>query len=313
MKALLSGALMEGPRGRRIAYALLLVAPALFATNILVARATADFIPPVALAFWRWFLVLLLLLPLCGADLWRQRWAALAEWRSLLLLGTLGMGICGAFVYIGADTTSATNIGLIYAASPVFIGLFAALFFGERLGAPQIAGAACALAGVVVLVCRGDPDVLLGLRFVVGDLWIATSALCWAVYSVVLRYVPSRLDGMTRFAAICLCGVAVLLPGHLWEAMAVGLPSLDRRTVGFVLLIALVAGFAAYQVYGLIQRSLGAARAGLLMYLIPLYNAGLAVLLLDEQLQRYHLLGAALVVPGLLLANAWPQRRAARP
>lgn len=308
MRALLSGELMRGPRGERIAYALLAVAPAFFASNILIARATADFIPPIALAYWRWFLVFLLLLPLAGAGLWRQRHAALAEWRVLLLLGTLGMGVCGAFVYIAADTTTATNIGLIYSTSPVFIGLFAALLFGERLNARQLLGAALALAGVLVLIAKGDPDVLLGLRFVAGDLWVAASTLCWALYSVVLRYAPSRLDGLTRFAAICLCGVLVLLPFHLWEALAVAAPRLDGRTVGYVLLLALVAGFAAYQAYGLIQQALGAARTGLLMYLIPLYTAGLAVLLLGEALRPYHLLGAALVVPGLLLATLSARR-----
>ncbi|SMF11895.1 EamA domain-containing membrane protein RarD [Tistlia consotensis] len=309
MRRLLAGELTRGPQGERIAQGLLLVAPALFATNMLVARAAADFIPPVALAFWRWFLVFLMMLPLAGPSLWRQREVLRAEWPVLTLLGALGMGVCGAFVYIGAHSTTATNIGLIYANSPVLIVLLAAVCFGERLRPVQLLGAGLAFAGMLVLVAKGDPGVLLDLRFVAGDLWIAAATLGWSVYSVVLRYVPSRLDGMTRFTAICLFGVAVLLPFHLWEAVTLGPPTLDLRTVGFVLLLAVVAGFAAYQVYGLILQTLGAARTGLLLYLMPLYNAGLAVLLLGERLHGYHLAGAALVIPGLLLANAATRRR----
>src|SRR3546814_1588308 len=88
---------------------------------MLVARATHDLFPPVALAFWRWTATLALLLPFTAAALWRHRYDVLREWRDILVLGALGMGVCGAFVYIAADTTSATNIGLIYAASPILI------------------------------------------------------------------------------------------------------------------------------------------------------------------------------------------------
>ncbi len=309
MKALLSGQAMQGPRGERIAYGLLLIAPVLFSANMLGARATADFIPPVALAFWRWFIVFLMMLPLAGPALWRQREALRREWPVLALLGGLGMGVCGAFVYIGAATTTATNIGLIYATSPVFIVLFAAIFYRERLGGLQLLGAGLALAGVLVLIAKGDPAALLELRFVVGDLWIATATLCWAVYSVILRYARSRLDGMTRFTAICLFGVLILLPFHLWEAVTLGPPQPTAETLGWILLVAVVAGFGAYQVYGLIQQALGAARAGLIMYLFPLYNSVLAVLLLGEALEGYHLAGAALVLPGLVLANLRLRRR----
>jgi drug/metabolite transporter (DMT)-like permease len=303
MMKLLSGELMQGERGRRIAMILLFVAPALFASNMLTARATADFIPPIALAFWRWTLALLLLLLLCGGGLWRKRLVVLREWKDLLLLGALGMGVCGAFVYIGADTTTATNIGLIYAASPVLILLIARYGYGEAMAPGQLFGVACALLGVVAIVCRGDIAVLTGLAFTVGDLWVVAATSAWAVYSVLLRHRPSRLGAMERFAAITLGGVLVLLPFHLGEAASGQLPAFDVRTLATVGFLALVASFAAYQVYGLIQTVLGAGRTGLLMYLIPVYNSLLAVLLLGETFETYHALGGLLVLAGLLLAT----------
>src|SRR3546814_5926910 len=81
---------------RRLALVLLLVAPALFCSNMLVARATHDLFPPVALAFWRWTATLALLLPFTAAALWRHRYDVLREWRDILVLGALGMGVCGA-------------------------------------------------------------------------------------------------------------------------------------------------------------------------------------------------------------------------
>src|SRR3546814_10404229 len=81
----------------------------MFATNMLLARYTADFIPPVALAVWRWLGVCVLLLPFCGGELWRQRRAVLRDVPKLLVLGGLGMGICGALVYAAGKTTTAHN------------------------------------------------------------------------------------------------------------------------------------------------------------------------------------------------------------
>ena len=293
---------------RRFALVLLFVAPAMFASNMLMAKAVAEVIPPVALAFGRWGVTFLLLLPFTLPSLWRRRRQVLAEWRDLLALGALGMGVCGAFVYIGADTTTATNIGLIYAASPILIVVSARIGYKEPLSGGQACGVALSLLGVLVVVCRGRWQTLVALDFTVGDLWILASALGWALYSVLLRYRPSELPMMTRFAAIVMFGVLVLLPFTLIEALLFEPVALDGTTIGTMVFLAVVVSFGGYQVYGLIQRSLGAGPTGLLMYLVPLYNAGLAYLLLGERLAAYHLVGAALVLPGIFLATRQARR-----
>jgi drug/metabolite transporter (DMT)-like permease len=288
---------------RQIALVLLFIAPALFCSNMLTARLVHDSFPPVALAFWRWFVTLGLLLPFTATALWRHRREILREWRDVLILGALGMGVCGAFVYIAADTTSATNIGLIYAASPIVIVALARLFYHEPLSPLQTAGILLSLAGVIAIVGRGDLQLLASLNFAPGDLWVVAAMSGWAVYAIMLRHRPSALPMMTRFAAIVAGGVVILLPFTVNEGLSGDLPALAPRsflTVGF---LAVFASFGAYQVYGLVQRILGAGPTSLLMYLIPVYNSLLAYLLLGEALHSYHLLGAALVLPGIYLAT----------
>jgi drug/metabolite transporter (DMT)-like permease len=292
--------------------ALLFLAPSLFASNMLIARATADLVPPVALAFWRWAVTLAIVLPMTAVPLWRSRRALAREWLQFLVLGALGMGVCGAFVYIGADTASATNIGLIYASSPIMIIVLASLFGHERLNARQGLGILFSLIGVLTVISRGDLDALLALRFTEGDLWIITSAFAWAVYSLLLRYWRSSLPPMARFAATVACGVFVLAPAALWEGLNVGWPVLNKETVGAVLFLAVFASFAAYQVYAMIQRSLGAGLASLMLYLSPIYLAILAFLLLGETLKPYHYVGAALVLPGIYLATRRPKPQTTR-
>jgi drug/metabolite transporter (DMT)-like permease len=290
----------------RLAYALMAVSPAFFASNMLVARATADLIPPVALAFGRWTLAALLLLPVAARPLWRGRAAIRRELPDLFVLGVLGMVICGAVVYIGAATTTATNIGLIYAASPVFIIVLARVFYGEAMSAVQALGVGLSLAGVVAIIARGELDVLLGLRFTTGDLYILAASFAWAVYNVWLQHRPSALAATPRFAAITMAGAAALIPFLLLESAFVAAPRLDAVTLGAMLFLAIVPGLGAYQTYAFVQRRLGANRASLLMYLVPVYNAVLAWVLLGEELRFYHFIGAALVLPGIWLATRRP-------
>ena len=288
----------------RTAYALMLLSPALFSSNMIVARATADYMPPIALAFWRWAATLLIVAAVAGPSLWRARRRAAAEWRDLATLGALGMGVCGAFVYFGAQTTSGANIGIIYATSPVFIIVLGRMLYDETMSRRQLAGVALAIVGVVAVAARADLDVLAGLAFTVGDFWIFGSAIGWAFYSIFLLHRPSALGLNERLGGIILGSLVVMLPFVIGEALITGrTPPLEWRTFGWLALLAVVSSYGSYQVYALVQRSLGAGRAGVILYLNPLYSAVLAWALLGEPIEAYHLVGAALILPGIWLAT----------
>lgn len=106
---------------QRQALVLLWITPALWSVNYIIARKAPEFVTPYLLALGRWCLAGLLLAWLARRELWQQRRAVAAAWREHLVLGALGMLICGAWVYLGARTTGAMNIALIYSASPVLI------------------------------------------------------------------------------------------------------------------------------------------------------------------------------------------------
>ncbi len=269
----------QAPGRETLALVLLFIVPAMFATNMLVARAAADTIPPWAMAFLRWTGAAAILLPFVGRSLWRNRAIIRREWVDLLVLGALGMGVCGAFVYIGGHTTTATNIGVIYSISPVMIVLLAAIFYREHMTALQGLGVAACLIGVLAIILKGDPSALLRLEFVVGDLWILGSAAAWAIYSIILRFRPGQLDMWTRFLAIILGGVAVLMPVTLWENFSGNPVRWSGEVIAYIALLSVVTAVGAYSVYAYILGVLGAGRTGLIMYMIPVYNAGLAWLI----------------------------------
>ncbi|KQP48710.1 DMT family transporter [Pseudorhodoferax sp. Leaf274] len=288
---------------RQWALALIFVTPAFWGVNYLVARSALGVIEPHLLATLRWAMAALLFAIPTWRELHRHRGHVAAEWRRYLVLGALGMWICGAWVYIGARTTAAINIALIYALSPVLIALVSALWLKERFGRVQALGVALALAGVVHVILKGQWASLAGVTLVPGDAWILAATLSWTLYSVLLRRWPSPLSPMARLAAISAAGVVVLLPFTAWEVAQAAAPVLSGRGFVLALVAAAVPGFAAYLAYAVMQRELGAARVAVVLYLGPIYAAGLAWLFLREPLHGFHAAGMALVLAGIYLVN----------
>jgi drug/metabolite transporter (DMT)-like permease len=299
----------RGQSRRRWAYALLLTAPAMFAGNQVTARALEGSIPANALAFWRWAIAALIMALITWRELWAGRPALAAEWPVLAVLGFLGVVVCGPPVYIAGATTSATNIALIYAMSPILIVLASALVFRERMSLARALGIALAVAGVLIVVFKGDAGVLASLAFVPGDLWVAFAVLGWSIYVLILQHRPSRLSAPARFTAICMLGVLALLPFYLWEAATGPTIAFDARSIAAVLFLALVPAVGAYQAYGYAQRVLGPGPTSLGMYLGPIYVALIAYLTIGEPIRAYHWIGGALILTGLWRAVGSPSRR----
>ena len=291
-------------RQQRLALALLWVVPLVWSSNYLIARAAAGVIHPHLLALARWSLALLIMLPLAWRGLAHDGapWLR-AEWKQLLVLGALGMWICGAFVYIGGQTTTSANIALVYAATPIAIAGVSAVLLKERMRPAQMVGVALALAGLLLVIARGDLRNLLAVRFTVGDLWILAAALSWTAYSVLLRFWPSRLGPAERLVAITAGGILVLLPFTALEwALLTPLP-FTAQAAGLVLAAAVLPGVLAYQAYSFMLRELGAGKTALVLYLGPVYAALTAWWLLGEPPQWFHAVGAALILPSIWVAT----------
>lgn len=289
-------------RRRRWATVVLWLVPAVWSSNYLIARVSGEYVPPHLLAFGRWGLVCAVLLVASARTIAADPRRFVAEWRHSLALGALGMWICGAWVYQAGHTTTVTNIGLIYAAAPVGIALGGARLLGERLTPAQRIAMPLALAGVLFVVARGDPASLLAVQFTAGDLWIVGATLSWIVYSLLLQHWTTRLSATERLCAMAAGGLVVMLPFAAWELATLTRP-LDARAAQLIVLAGLLPGLVSYLAYAFLQRELGVARAGLVLYLAPVYGAGLAWWILGEPPRWYHGVGALLILPSIHFAT----------
>ncbi|MDH3466568.1 MAG: DMT family transporter [Gammaproteobacteria bacterium] len=297
------------PRAHAIAYGLLVVAPFCMAMNPVIGRAARDLTPPIGMSFWRWVMASLILLIFAWPQLLRHRHQLYRNWHILAVLGALGMGICGAVVYIGLHHTTATNTGLIYAASPVLILLLSAKFRDDAVSKLQLAGIPIALVGVVAIICRGDLATLAALQFNPGDMLIVVASISWAIYSVMIKKQSlAGIPTITLFAAIAICGTVVQLPFYLWESATVRPVPLELAAWSSIAAVAVVSSVLAFSFYQKGIAVLGPSRAGPFMYLMPVYSVLLAVTFLGETVSAYHVAGLVLILIGIGLAT-WPVRQ----
>jgi drug/metabolite transporter (DMT)-like permease len=268
----------------------------------------AGWLPPVNLTFWRWFLTALFAGALVFPQIRQSRAILRREWRRLLLLGSIGMSICGLSAYEAGHTTSTANIALIYASSPVMMVLLEWALGKDRLSAMQATGVGLCLLGVLEIVSHGEAGVLAHMNFVSGDLWSLSGAIGWAAYSYLLRHLPSELNFSVRLPALCAAGAVAIAPFALLETLSTGGLPLTMKSLAMLALIVVVASYASYMAYAALQRMSSVSFAGLAVYVSPFYAALYGWVFVNESLQGFHLVGAAMVLAGVWLAS----RRAAR-
>jgi len=231
------------------------------------------------------------------------------EWPRLLLLGSIGMSLCGLSAYQAGHTTSTANIALIYASSPVMMVLLEWAFGKGRLNTLQGAGIGMCLLGVLAIVARGDPGALARMSFVSGDLWSLCGAVGWALYSYLLRHLPSELEFSVRLPALCAAGAVAIAPFALMETLSTGGLPLTLKSVAMLALIVVVASYASYVAYAALQRMSSVSFAGLAVYVSPFYAAFYGWIFVNESLQGFHLVGALMVLAGVWLASKHAGKR----
>ncbi|WP_417415868.1 DMT family transporter [Hoeflea sp.] len=294
---------------RFIPLVVMLLTPLFFSSNLIFGRSTIPEVAPFTLAFLRWTASALVLSPFLWMARDRVRTYVTNYPVHWLVLGFLGMWICGAGVYYALQFTTATNGTLIYTTSPLMIIILERLFFGRATSWREVAGILVGFLGVAIIVLKGDFTSIAESSFNWGDLMFIAAALSWAGYSVLLK--GKRTAGLpvsALFAVVTLSGSLLLAPFALWEfltgAMMPHTLSAWGGIAGIVVFSSLLA-FSGYQ-YGVAR--LGASTASVFMYLLPPYGVGLAVLVLGEPFEAHHALGICTVLTGLVLATA-PKRK----
>ena len=205
-------------------YLLLTLTPLFWSCNWIIGRALHDDMPPMALTFFRWLLASLVLAPFVVSRLARDWPTIRAHWRTMALLGTVGIALHNAIAYIGLNYTTATNGVVLNSFIPVMIIAMAWAFFGERLTRVQLLGVAVSLVGVLAILSGGSLATLARFRLNAGDLCVILAMGMWSLYTVLLRRRPLGLDRLSFLFVLAIVGVVIMLPLWLGESMLIRSP-----------------------------------------------------------------------------------------
>lgn len=289
--------------GRTWPYLVLLLPPLFWAGNFIVGRAFASDLGAITMSFYRWLLALCLLLPFAFQTVRRELPVIINNLPILTILALLSVASFNVLLYLGLRDTEATNALLINSSIPVWIVLFGVLFFKDTLSARRGAGILVSLIGVAYLILSGQSD-----HFTVnpGDLWVISSSIGWALYSLTLRKKPSELSGLGFLAYIVFFGVffnGLLLSLNPLNEPPIPLTLDTLYAVGYVAIFASLGAYVCWN-YGVGQ--LGAQVAGQYIHLMPFYGVILAYIFLNESLTPNHWISGALIATGLFLALRQP-------
>ncbi|MEU3687801.1 DMT family transporter [Streptomyces narbonensis] len=288
-------------RGAGLGVLLALLATVVWSGSFVATRDMADTVPPVQAVFWRWIIALLAVAPFAARPFLRQ-WRTIRRHLGFVALASLfGVALYNTLVHQAGLTTSASNMGMIMAASPVIMAVYARLG-GERLGARRIVGMLTAALGVLLLVGKGS----LAERsdFAAGDLWMFAAALSFASYSALLKRKPAEIDGLAFLFTTFLLGALMLAPAYAVSLTVQGGFAVGLGTAGPLLYVGVFSSAVAFFAWNKAIALVGAARAGAVYYLQPVCVALLSYALLGERLGLLGGASMALILGGVVLASA---------
>jgi drug/metabolite transporter (DMT)-like permease len=253
----------------------------------------------------RWVVALLVLLPFILTQLKVDWSTGRQHWKLFAATGFLSTTCYNALQYLALITSSPINIALITAAGPIFTLLVGRAFFSAHIGRSAALGAVLSILGVAWVLVRGEIQNLTQVAFVSGDLFMLLAIALWSIYTWLLRERPKSMSGYSVLALQMLWGLVFAVPMVLAEVLWGGYAPIqwDGHTLGMVVYVALGPALLAYICW---QRAVALTGSQLPMFflnLTPVFAAILAVLLLGEFPQSYHLIGLALIVFGIVLSN----------
>jgi drug/metabolite transporter (DMT)-like permease len=292
-----------------IGISLAVTAALIWSGNFIIARGVIRDIPPVSLAFYRWLLASLIILPFAIKQ-FRAEWAAVKQsWRYLLWVSLSGIALFNTFVYIGAHYTSAINLTLIgTTTSPIIATILARIFLKEAIGWNKLAGLILCIIGVLFLLSKGNFQHLLTLKFSTGDLWSLAAALCFAIYNTLVKKKPASISPVNFLFVVFSMGTIILLPFYVWEMREAAPVIWDSNLVLSILYLSVGASVICFLIWNIAIGKLGAARTILFGNLIPIFGSIGAVVFLNEEFTSIHIISMAIVFAGIILANLYLRR-----
>jgi drug/metabolite transporter (DMT)-like permease len=286
------------------AYTMLILATLFWAGNFTIGKfAYTENVPPYSLAFFRWILVWIILLPFTFKEIPKIKTEVKNNLSLFFILGFTSVGIFSAFTYNALNYTQVINASLFNTAIPVSIILVCFLLKIEKTNIFQISGLIVSVLGILAIITRLDLNILLTLNFNKGDIYMIIAIISWGIYSAFLKKKTFDISLLSLVHVVCTFGLIILLPAFLFELTQGKTTELNSNLIFILLYIAIFPSIGSYYCWAGAVSIIGANRAGIFLSLIPLFSTIFAMIFFNEKFLFFHFIGSVLIILGLFLSN----------
>ncbi len=286
------------------AYIMLVCATLFWAGNFMIGKfAFIANIPPMSLVFYRWSLVWIILLPFTLKEIIRSKEIIKENLPLLFFLALTSVGLFNSFTYLSLVHTQVINASLFNTAIPAIIILLCFLFKIEKTNKFQILGLIISVLGILSIITKLNIDIILALNFNKGDLIMIGGVISWGLYSSFLKRKKFSLPLLTLVHVLCSFGLIFIFPQFVYEFSHGQRIDFNINLFYILIFLALFPSIGSYYCWAGAVSIIGANRAGIFLSLIPLFSTIMAIYFYNEKFQFFHLIGAILIIFGLLLSN----------
>ena len=286
------------------AYIFLLFTTLFWSGNFIVGKAASLYeIPPFTLNFYRWLFAWLILAPFTFKEIIEKKKYVLDNIKLIAILGITSIIFFNSIVYYSLNFTHVISGVLMISVIPVMIIFFSWIFKIEKTNIYQITGVIFSLLGVAVIITKAELSMLLDLNFNKGDLWMVVAMFSWAIYSALLKKKKHELSQISLLETIITMGLIFLLPIYFIETKMGYYVILDIPFVLILTYVVLFPGLASFLFWIKGIAIIGTNRSGIFLHLMPIFGALMAMIIFKEKFMFFHLIGAVLILIGILLSN----------
>ena len=283
---------------------MLVCATLFWAGNFTLAKlAYLENIPPNSLAFLRWCLVWIILLPFTYKEILKLKNQIKGNLSLFLILGSTSVCIFTSFTYNALNYTQVINASLFNTAIPVTIILVCFLLKIEKTNIFQIIGVIFSFAGVIMIITKANFEILKNLDFNKGDITMVIAMFSWALYSTLLKGKKYELTQISLLQVVITFGLIFLIPVYFIEYQIGFRINLELPFILILSYVVLFPGLASFLLWIKGISMIGANRSGVFLHLMPILSAIMAMIFFSEKFMFYHILGACFIITGILLSN----------
>lgn len=284
-------------------YFLALMAIFFWSFNLIIASYFATTLMPFEIAFGRWFVAGLILVPMAWGGLVKNYQLLLKNWSLILSLALVGIVLENTLIYYAGRTAPAFDMGLLGVTGPIFLVILTRIFLKVEIGRQQLLGLMVAVFGVFVIIVNGDFTQLSKFKFVDGDFIMLLNTFFFAVYSLLQSKRPAEISQSVLLASTIIVGLIFLFPLMLWDTGEKRILAITQDDIAVIVYLGIFNSVISYLAWNTALYKIGNIKTSIMYYLLPVFGGIEAYYMLGEDIYKPQIYGGLLVIGGIALVS----------